>query len=248
MAVGPSFRVRRWAAARGASSERLGSPWGVASRVVVPVVAAGVSYAVIAWTEQRAFSVLAVVAALLGALVSVGLWSLVVIAYSYLAAPASMEHALTTKQGQAIADRDAKIRALTAERDTARATLAHYQNPQEQIRIVNQHISHGQAISGHLKAVARNRLATEQEWTLILKDEMDWLHSAGQLIESLCVGKKHDFDTLWRAVPSDVRVAGSNPDGSPYVDGRRYRPRAWVAAGVQVLLECIDRIDRPPAR
>lgn len=188
----------------------------------------------------------ALLIAAVSAVAAVVLWSVVVLIYGYLAVPAEMELEAGRGHSTALKERDAAIGTLTAERDTALASLARFQNPQEQIRIVNQHISYGQKISGRLRTLGRDRQTTEQQWTLAVKDEMDWLRSASTLVESLCVSKKHDMDMVWLSVPSQVRIVGTNPDGSPFVDGSRFQVRDWINNCVKVLLDCIERIDRRP--
>jgi hypothetical protein len=132
---------------------------------------------------------------------------------------------------------EARIAELSDALANAQAATA----PSDAIRRINAHLDEGRNIVAKVRRVPRD--APDEEWTPYLKECVDWLRVVGELVNELCLGKSHEFGNLWRTVPTVIRNAGRNPDGSPWVSGRAARWREWIAGGTALLLGCIERVE-----
>jgi hypothetical protein len=220
--MGGDYRKRRLSFARSAAGRRLGSSWTVGGRIAVGVIGAVLSYGFVAIVEQRAVSSTALIAGVIGAIGANLIWVAGVFAWSYLAAPAEI--------AKDYEDRIAKLKSATV--------------PTDAIKVINSHLELGRSIRTRLRRIPRD--APDEGWTPALKESVDWVYRAGELVEEHCLGKMHDYVSLRRSIPPAIRNAGRNPDGSPWVNDRTARWRKWMESGTNLLLACIERIDSRP--
>lgn len=109
---------------------------------------------------------------------------------------------------------------------------------------INAHLDQSRTIKTRLRRMPRD--APDEEWTPALRECVDWVSGVGSLVNELCVGKHHDYVTLRRSIPTTIRNAGRNEDGSPWVNGRGARWDVWISNGTTILLACIERIENRP--
>jgi hypothetical protein len=227
--VSESYRRRRIAFARAAAGRRLGSAWTVGGRIAIGLIGLLVSAGVAAILERGAVNTTVLLAGIVGAIAANGIWLSAVYAWSYFAAPSEMDREL---RGQLD---DAKHAA-----ETHRAGA----DPDAAIRQINEHLAQHSAVWKRVKPVLNS--ADVEDWTPALREVVDWIAGAGVLIDSHCVGRKHEFDVMWRRIPSHIREAGRNPDGSPWVDGAGTDVMGWMSATSRVLRGCIGVLEARP--
>ena len=223
-----SYRRRRLTFAQAAAARRLGSAWTVGGRIAIGLIGLLVSVGVASSVEGGAVNTTVLLAGLVGAIAANAIWLGAVYAWSYLAAPSEMDREL---RGQLDEARDA------AEEHRAGA------DPEVAIRLINDHLQHS-AVWKRVKSVLNS--ADIEDWTPALREVVDWIAGAGKLVDSHCVGRKYEFDLMWRSIPSRIREAGRNPDGSPWVDGAGTDVMGWMNAASRVLRECIRVLEAKP--
>jgi hypothetical protein len=114
-------------------------------------------------------------------------------------------------------------------------------SPNEVIKRINGHLYEGRVLGNRLRSATRG--STDEEWTVALRDCVDWVYKLGELVNESCIGKADDYVALRRSIPPAIRNAGREPDGSPLVTERNQAWRQWISTGSDVLRDCIVRIE-----
>jgi len=230
MAVESKYRARRRAFARRAADVRLGSRWTVGGRVVLAIVGAAISSGSAAVIGAQPVDWSLLLFAIIGAVGANLLWVTGVFVWSYLAAPAEMEQEAARPNAEELA----RLQELLDAQKRA-------QEPAEAMRLINRHLALQSGIYKRARAVDRS--SDVEDWTPVLRDVVDWMDEARKMIETNCLSKGHDADRLWRSIPSAIREAGRNEDGSPWVDGRAADIRGWFDYASRLLRQRVEVIE-----
>jgi len=172
---------------------------------------------------QPPVSVIVLVAAVLGAVGANLLWAGAVLAWSYLAAPAQMDH---------------EIRAELERQPPAQAA-------EDLIRVFDAHIDKGRPLGRNLAALVRaSRNApqgSDPEIAEALYAVRDWIREGLDLVKEHCISRRQDYLPVWRAIPSALRQGNDIIPASDYA--KRGAANQWVTKGTDALRQCIALLE-----